>query len=138
MTSASPYMKASEVAEILGADISWVYKLCANKTLPSIKVGTKAVRIPRAAFEAFLARKEREAEHPLLVEARQTEGDPIAALEHQATGFYERTGFSAHQFAERWRRGEVDDTPENSSLMIEALSLREALDRAGIGDRVLA
>ena len=52
--------------------------------------------------------------------------------------FYNRTGFPAHDFAERWRRGEIEDTSENASLLIEALSIREALDRAGIGNEVLA
>jgi excisionase family DNA binding protein len=136
----SLYLKASEVAATLDMDVSTIYKLCAENILPSIRVGEKAVRIPRAAFNAYLARQERghERRRPMLAEARQVESDPISTLEHQAQSFYERAGCSAHQFAEQWRQGRVDDTPETASLLIEALSLREALDRAGIGDRVLA
>jgi hypothetical protein len=59
-------------------------------------------------------------------------------VEHQAQAFYERTGYSAHQFVERWRPGDIKDSAENASVVIEALGLREALDRAGIGDRLLA
>jgi excisionase family DNA binding protein len=138
--SKSQYLKASEVAEILSMEVSSIYKMCAEKVIPSIKVGEKAVRIPRAAFEAYLARLEGgyERRRPLLQEAREREGDALETVERQAQGFYERTGFSAHQFAERWRAGRVEDTTENASLLIEALSLREALDRAGIGDRVVA
>ncbi|MGD0712794.1 MAG: helix-turn-helix domain-containing protein [Gaiellaceae bacterium] len=135
----SLYLKASEVAEILGMDVSTIYKMCAENVIPSIRVGEKAVRIPRAAFEAYLNREERRARsRALLDEARQVEGDAIETLERQAQSFHERTGRSAHQFAKHWRENEIEDTAENASFLIEALALREALDRAGIGDRVLA
>jgi hypothetical protein len=51
---------------------------------------------------------------------------------------YETTGFAAHGFVQRWRAGDIEDAAEDSSRLIEALSLREALDRAGIGEKVLA
>jgi excisionase family DNA binding protein len=135
----SQYLKASEVAEILSMDVSSIYKMCADNVIPSIRVGEKAVRIPRAAFEAYLSRQERRnRSRALLEEARQVDGDPIEALERQVQSFRERTGRSAHQFAKYWRENEIEDTAENASLLVEALSLREALDRVGIGDRVLA
>jgi hypothetical protein len=77
---------------------------------------------------------------PLLEEAqRRAEGrDALDTVERENASFYNRTGFPAHDFAERWRRGEIEDNSENASLLIEALSIREALDRAGIGNKVLA
>jgi excisionase family DNA binding protein len=48
------YLKASEVAERLSLNITTVYGMCADGVLPSIRVGEKAVRIPEAAFEAYL------------------------------------------------------------------------------------
>lgn len=139
----SQYLKASEVAEILNMDISGIYKMCAARVIPSIKVGEKAVRIPRAAFEAYLARQESGYDpksRPLLDEARKAEvgRDPVGAIVFRNQSFYERTGYSSYEFAERWKAGDVEDTRENASLLIEALSIREALTRAGIGDRVLA
>lgn len=123
-------------------DISTIYKMCAERVIPSIRVGEKAVRIPRAAFEGYLARQSQgyDASRPLLDEARQAEvtGDPIDAIVLRNQSFYERTGHSSYEFAERWKAGDVGDTPENASLLIEALSIREALTRAGVGDRVLA
>jgi excisionase family DNA binding protein len=138
----SQYLKASEVAEILNMDISGIYKMCAARVIPSIKVGEKAVRIPRAAFEAYLARQAEGYDpnsRPLLDEARKAEvsGDPVDAIVLRNQSFYERTGYSSYQFAERWKTGDVEDTPENASLLIEALSIREALTRAGVGDPVL-
>ena len=138
----SQYLKASEVADILSMDISAIYKMCANKVIPSIRVGEKAVRIPRAAFQAYLARQAEgyDGSRPLLEEARRAEasGEPIDAIVFRNQSFYERTGYSSYEFAERWKAGDVGDTPENASLLIEALSIREALTRAGVGDRILA
>jgi excisionase family DNA binding protein len=139
----SQYLKASEVARILDMDISGIYKMCAARVIPSIRVGTKSVRIPRAAFEAYLARQEQgynPESRPLLDEARRVEvaGEPIDAIVFRNQRFHERTGYSSYEFAERWKAGDVEDTPENASLLIEALSIREALTSAGVGDRVLA
>jgi hypothetical protein len=77
---------------------------------------------------------------PLLDEARRAEvtGEPIDAIVLRNQSFYERTGYSSYEFAERWKAGDVEDTSENASLLIEAVSIREALTRAGVGDRVLA
>ncbi len=137
----SQYLKASEIAERLDLDISTVYKLCTDKVIPSIKVGAKAVRIPRAAFDAYLARQESggRRSRPLLDEARQGRGDheSIETVERQNQAFRERTGFSAYEFAELWKKGQVEDNSENASRLIEALSIREALTRAGVGDRML-
>jgi excisionase family DNA binding protein len=138
----SQYLKASEVAKTLDMDISTIYKMCAERVIPSIKVGEKAVRIPRAAFEAYLARQAQvyDVNRPLLDEARRAEltGEPIDAIVLRNQSFYERTGYSSYEFAERWKAGNVEDTSENASLLIEAVSIREALTRAGVGDRVLA
>ena len=139
----SQYLKASEVAEMLSMDISGIYKMCAARVIPSIKVGEKAVRIPRAAFEAYLARQEKGYDadsRPLLNEARGIEfsGDPVDAMVERNTRFSERTGYSSYEFASAWKAGKIEDTAETASLLIEALSTREALTRAGVGDRVLA
>lgn len=140
----SQYLKASEVAARLDLDISTVYKLCAEKVIPSIKVGAKAVRIPRAAFDAYLARQESggDRSRPLLEEARQARQvevgrEAIETVGRQNQSFRERTGFSAYEFAEQWKKGRIEDSSENASLLIEALSIREALTRAGVGDRIL-
>ena len=137
---ANGYLKASEVADRLKLDITTVYGMCKSGELPSIKVGVKAVRIPEAAFNAYLARQERKSPAHALLEETQPAAyeEMIPVLEEQAKRFTDNTGFTPHGFVERWKKGEVEDTAANSSLVMEALSLREALDRAGIGDRILA
>jgi excisionase family DNA binding protein len=138
----SQYLKASEVARTLDMDISAIYKMCAAKVIPSIKVGEKAVRIPRAAFEAYLARQEKDyaQSHPLLDEAKQGEGPENRddALVEQNTKFSDRTGYSAYEFTSAWKAGKIPDSAETASLLIEALAIREALTRAGVGDKLLA
>lgn len=137
----SQYLKASEVAEILAMDISTIYKMCNERVIPSIRVGEKAVRIPRAAFTAYLAKQEQGHQgRPALDEARRAGvgGEPIDAIVLRNQSFYEQTGYSSYEFADRWKSGKIEDSSENTSLLIEALSIREALTRAGIGDRVLA
>jgi hypothetical protein len=42
-----------------------------------------------------------------------------------------------YDFVERWRSRQIEDTPETADLLIEALSLRGALDRAGVANLVL-
>ena len=138
----SQYLKASEVAKILDMDISTIYKMCADRVIPSTRVGEKAVRIPRAAFEAYLARQQEDysPSRPSLDEARQiaATGEPVNAVVEQNQRFSDRTGYSAYEFTAAWKAGKIEDTAETASQLIEALSIREALTRAGVGDRVFA
>jgi excisionase family DNA binding protein len=131
------YLKAEQVAELLGMDVSGIYRMCREKTLPSIRIGAKAVRIPRAGLEAFLSKS---AQGYALVEEALNEGveDPLAALEQQAASFEERAGHSPREFVELWRSGTIPDSTQTADLAIEALSLRNALDRAGIRDALPA
>jgi excisionase family DNA binding protein len=135
MAIEAQYLKASEVATILQLDISTVYKMCSDRVIPSIRVGEKAVRIPKAALEAYLVKESGAGRpQPSLLDATRAAGDSGEAgraLEQAIVGFHERVGSSAHDFVERWRAGEIADTSETASLLVEALSLRDALDRVG-------
>lgn len=57
------FLRAEDVAAALGLKRSRVYQLVQAGELPHVKVGDKrtGVRIPRAAFDAWLARKSAEA-----------------------------------------------------------------------------
>jgi excisionase family DNA binding protein len=140
MSASGEYLKAREVAAMLSMDISAIYKLCDSKVIPSIRIGQKAVRIPRAALDAYLAKQAGEPRQgrALLENARQHGDDPLVALERQAHDFSERAGCSVHEFVDRWRAKDIEDTPETADLLIDALSLRSALDRTAVGDAVFA
>lgn len=125
------YLRADEVAEMLGMDVSGIYRMCRDRVLPSIRIGAKTVRIPRAGLDAFLARS---VQGQVMVDsamAAMTE-DPAEALGRQASAFVERSGLSPHDFVDHWRSGDIADEPQNADLAIEALSLRAALDRSAV------
>lgn len=132
---ASDYLKASEVAEILSIDTAEVYQMCASRSLPSIKVGEKSIRVPRAALNAYLTRKEQLSEderHPLLTAALQDGplvGNPVELVERESESFRERSGYSPAEFVDLWQAGSIGDTSENASLLIEAFALHEASRR---------
>lgn len=48
------YVKPSEVADALGVRVQRVYRMCQQGQIPHIRVG-RTVRIPRSAWEEFLA-----------------------------------------------------------------------------------
>jgi excisionase family DNA binding protein len=121
------YLKAEEVAEILSMDVSGIYRMCRDRTLPSIRIGTKTVRIPRAGLEALLARSTQGPD--VVAPALEGAEDTVAALERQAASFTERTGQTHLEFLELWRLGRIADDAANADFAIEALSLRQAMDR---------
>ena len=142
MSANSLYLKVGQVAEMLEMNETTIYKKCKSGEIPSIKIGEKAVRIPKAAFAAYMAKQKNQPSahqgRDLLDAVHARADDSRVALEHQALSFSKRVGCSAHQFVDQWRDRKIEDTPEMTDLAIEALSLQRALDRAGIGDRVLA
>jgi excisionase family DNA binding protein len=52
------YLRVEDVAGRLSLDASTVYKMCKAGEIPSIRIGSKAVRIPAPALEAYLRRLE--------------------------------------------------------------------------------
>jgi excisionase family DNA binding protein len=140
MSAKSLYLKVPEVAEMLEMDPTTIYKMCKDGEIPSIRIGEKAVRVPRAALDAYLERQAGRGHQgrELLDAVHAGGGDPVAALEHQALSFSKRVGCSPHQFVEQWRAHGIEDTPETTDIAIEALSLKAGLDRTGISDRVQA
>ena len=124
------YLKAADVADRLSMDVSTVYKMMDRGDLPSVMIGGKSKRVPAGALAAYLdARTTGGAAKPVYVKDNEDAitGDPIASLEAQVRAFEERAGCSPADFAERWRRSEVPDTPENAQLAIQGLALREAV-----------
>lgn len=98
MSENSLYLKVGQVAEMLDMNIATIYNKCKSGEIPSIKVGEKAVRIPRAAFEAYLSRLHGEATahqgRDLLDAVYARADEPRAALERQALNFSNRVGYS--------------------------------------------
>ena len=53
-TPIRPFMTIREVAGVLGYSRQHTYRLVAQGLLPSVRTSERTIRIPRAAFEAWL------------------------------------------------------------------------------------
>jgi excisionase family DNA binding protein len=122
------YLKPSDIARRLSVHRSYVYGLIKHGTLPHIRIG-KAVRVPAAAFEAYVRAREDEAAAAMKQVVTVTHSAE-AELESRRIAFEELVGADPFEFVEAWRRGEIDDTPENAERAIDALALRALLQRA--------
>lgn len=122
------YLKPSDIAGRLSVHRSYVYGLIKDGTLPHIRIG-KAVRVPAAAFEAFVRAREQEAVAAMKDDVTVSDSAE-AELESRRVAFEELVGMDPFAFVEAWRRGEVDDTPQNAERAIDALALRALLQRA--------
>jgi len=121
------YLKPSDIARRLSVHRSYVYGLIKDGTLPHIRIG-KAVRVPAAAFEAFVRAREAEAE-TAGKEVGAGAHSPEAELESRRTAFEETAGMDPFEFVEAWRHGDIEDTPENAEHAIDALALRALIQR---------
>lgn len=126
------YLKAREVAARLRIHPSQVYRLIEKGELPAVRIGEKSVRVPAGGLEAYLrARASQGKIQPVRVQYTQLPAERAKLIE-VARAFEQRTGRDAFGFVRAWRKGEVEDTAANADLAIEALSLRSALQEAGL------
>ena len=114
MTLDRHYWKPRDLAAHLDLDPSTIYKKIETGEIRAIRIGVKALRIPKEEVERILAG----------VAEKRSEAH---ALADRVARFEERTGKEIGEFIEQWRSGQIQDTPENAREAIEALALREAL-----------
>lgn len=110
------YMRVRDYARRFSLDESTVYKMIERGEIKAIRIGKKTLRIPSSELERYLDRE------PI--------GEPEAApLGEKVEAFCKANGTEPDSFVDAWRRGEIEDTPENAEIAIEALALRTALAR---------
>lgn len=110
------YMRVRDYARKFSLDESTVYKMIDRGEIKAIRIGKKTLRIPSSELERYLERE------PI--------GNPKAAsLGERVEAFRKANGKDPGFFVDAWRSGEIEDTPENAEIAIEALALRTALDR---------
>ena len=110
------YMRVRDYARRFSLDESTVYKMIDRGEIKAIRIGKKTLRIPSSELERYLEREP----------AAETEA---ASLEERVEAFREKGGKDPGSFVDAWRSGEIEDTPENAEVAIEALALRTALAR---------
>jgi excisionase family DNA binding protein len=113
------YWKIKDFAEHFGLDKSTVYNKIERGEIRAIRIGKTALRIPTTEVQRVL---------DSFVEPREQPHDLLALTED----FQARTGRSPADFADAWRAGKIEDTPQNARDAIEALALREALQVATV------
>lgn len=106
------YIRVRDYARKFSLDESTVYKMIERGEIKAIRIGKKTLRIPSGELERYLERE-----------------PDATALAGQVEAFRDKSGRDPDAFVEAWRRGEIEDTPENSEVAIEALALRTALAR---------
>jgi len=110
------YMRVRDYARRFSLDESTVYKMIERGEIKAIRIGKKTLRIPSSELERYLEREPtgKAEAHPL--------GERVEA-------FLKANGKDPGSFVDAWRSGEIEDTPENAELALEALGLRTALAR---------
>jgi excisionase family DNA binding protein len=110
------YMRVRDYARKFSLDESTVYKMIERGEIKAIRIGKKTLRIPSSELERYLER-----EPAVDLEA--------ASLEEKIEAFRKANDRGPDSYVEAWRSGEIEDTPENAEVAIEALALRTALAR---------
>lgn len=110
------YMRVRDYARRFSLDESTVYKMIERGEIKAIRIGKKTLRIPSSELERYLERE-------------PAAGPEEAKLGKRVEAFRARSGREPGSFVDAWRSGEIEDTPENAEVAIEALALRTALAR---------
>jgi excisionase family DNA binding protein len=121
------YLRVRDYAERFSLSESAVYKKIDRGEIRAIRIG-KTVRIPSSEMERYLTPTRLLAE-----EGAPRDGEPHG-LEDRVARFEEEAGCSPRDYVERWRSRDVEDTPANARLAIEALALRAALEQPSLAD----
>jgi excisionase family DNA binding protein len=115
------YLTVNQVADQLGyKNAGGVYKLIQRKQLPALKLSPRKTVIARWALDAY---KER---HGL--------GDiPIDTVdvEDARERFRVHTRRTPEEWVQAWKTGEIEDSGENMTLLVRAVSLRNVSTGAG-------
>lgn len=112
----SAYLTIPEVAAELDISTSGVYKLITRGKLPAIRRSERGLRVPRPALDAY--------------QRRLQQGSPVPSIERTHTPleelraeFESDTGLSPHEWEQRWKADQIEDSHENMQLAVRALGL---------------
>jgi excisionase family DNA binding protein len=116
------YMRVRDYAKRFSLSESAVYKKIDRGEIRAIRIG-KTVRIPSSEMERYLTPTRLFEE-----EGAPRDGEPHG-LSDRVARFEEAAGCAPREYAERWRSGDIEDTPDTARLAIEALALRAVLEQ---------
>ncbi|MEV4418813.1 excisionase family DNA-binding protein [Patulibacter sp. NPDC049589] len=117
-----PYWKPRDIAELVGVNASTVYRMIQKGDLDSVKVGGRVVRVPSEAVAKLVGAPRPDTEQP-------TQADEAQRVRR----FTALAGRAPESFIHGWKSGAIEDTAENSALVIEALAIRDAHAQVAVG-----
>jgi excisionase family DNA binding protein len=121
------YMRVRDYAQRFNLSESAVYKKIDRGEIRAIRIG-KTVRIPSSEMERYLNPTE------VLQQAGPPQDGQPPRLDDRAAQFTKETGLTPAEYVERWRSGDIPDTPESARRAIEALALRPGLAQPMLTD----
>jgi excisionase family DNA binding protein len=116
------YLRVRDYAARFNLSESAVYKKIERGEINAIRIG-KTVRIPSSEMDRYLNPTR------LLEDQGAPEDGEPHNLGDRVGRFEDETGRSPADYVQAWRSGDIDDTPENARLAIEAIALRAALEQ---------
>ena len=112
-----PYLTIPEVAEELACTTRNVYKLINGGKLPALRRSERKTLVPAQALRAY-QRRLNGSSPSIMASRRQVSRDELQAIFDENAG-----GRSPQEFYEAFKRGEIDDTSENMTLLVQAVVL---------------
>lgn len=123
-----PYLTVPEVAEELDCTTRNVYKLINGGKLPALRRSERKTLVPAQALRAYQQRLNGSSPS-ISTRRRRVSRDELQAIFDESAG-----GRSPQEFYEAFKRGEIDDTSENMTLLVQAVALGAGAAKAASAD----
>lgn len=120
MADADEYMTVPEVAAFLGISLSGAYKAIERGRMQAFRRSPRQTLVTRHAAEAYRDRG---------LPAAAPEALSLAELRRR---FEAETGMTAREWQDRWKRGEIEETPTTFGVGMTSLTIlaAEAAERS--------
>ena len=113
-----PYLTPAEVAAELDCGVRNVHKLISDGKLPFLKRSERKTLVPAPALVAYVERLNG-TRRPLAERRRDLTRDEVVARFVAGA-----SGRTPEEFVRAWKRDEIEDTAENRTLLVQALSVQ--------------
>lgn len=107
-------MTVPEVAAFLGISVSGAHKAIERGRLKAFRRSPRQTLVTRRAAEAY---RDRGLPRPTA---------PVLSLAELRRRFEADTGMTAREWQDRWKRGEIEETPESFGLGMTSLTILAA------------
>lgn len=125
------HLTIPQAAQRLGMTADGVYKLIQRGKLDAERLSARKTRISEAALDRYI-----EAQQAAV--RRFREDAPVDDVDVLRRHFHDATGCWPEEWLSAYKRGEIDDTPENMRLLVRAAALAGGAGRGEADARAWA